>query len=314
MRPHVLQHGRLLPALEAALAEEFDAYPLWREADRDAFLAREGGRFEGLVTSGRTGADAALIAALPALRVIANFGAGCDAIDLEAARSRSIAVGNTPDVLTDCVADLAFGLLIDVARRISEADRFVRRGEWTRAAFPLGTRVSGKRLGIVGLGRIGGAIARRAAGFAMEVRYHARQPVRGVTYGFEREVVELARWTDFLVVAVAGGVETRGLVSAEVIDALGPGGFLVNVSRGTVVDEPALVRALLDGRIAGAALDVHADEPRIPPPLLGLENVVLAPHAGSATQGTRAAMGALLLENLRSFFGAGKLVTSVERR
>ena len=309
MKPRILQHGRLLPELEAALAEEFETRALWREPDPASFLQGEGGRFEGLVTSGRAGADAGLLAALPALRVIANFGVGCDAIDLEAAKRRGIAVGNTPDVLTDCVADLAFGLLIDVARRISAADRFVRRGDWLRAPFPLTARVSGKRLGILGLGRIGGAIARRAAGFDMEVRYHGRRRLPGAGYGFEVTPLGLARWADFMVIAAAGGEGTRGLVSAEVIDALGPDGFLVNVSRGTVVDESALVRALGEGRLAGAALDVYGDEPRVPAALLALDNVVLLPHVGSATRETRAAMGGLVLANLRSFFATGRLVT-----
>lgn len=311
MKPRVLQHGRLLPALEAALAEEFDTHSLWREADPAGFLAQEGGRFEGLVTSGRAGADTALLSALPALRVIANFGVGCDAIDLEAAKSRGIAVSNTPDVLTDCVADLAFGLIIDVARRISAADRFVRRGDWLRSPFPLTARVSGKRLGILGLGRIGGAIARRAAGFDMEVRYHGRRRVPGVAYGFEETPVGLARWADFLVIAAAGGEGTRGLVSSDVIDALGPDGFLVNVSRGIVVDEPALVRALREQRMAGAALDVYSDEPHVPAELLALDSVVLMPHVASATRETRAAMGSLVLANLRSFFATGRLVTPV---
>jgi lactate dehydrogenase-like 2-hydroxyacid dehydrogenase len=311
MKPRILQHGPLLPELEAALAEEFDPHSLRREADPPGFLAREGGRFEGLVTSGRAGADAGLLDALPALRVIANFGVGCDAIDLDAAKRRGIAVANTPDVLTDCVADLAFGLLIDVARRISAADRFVRRGDWLRSPFPLAVRVSGKRLGILGLGRIGAAIARRAAGFDMEVRYHGRRPVPGVAYGFEETPIGLARWADSLVIAAAGGAGTRGLVSSEVIDALGPDGFLINVSRGSIVDEPALVRALREQRIAGAALDVYSDEPNVPPDLVTLDNVVLLPHVGSATRETRAAMVRLVLANLRSFFATGRLVTPV---
>jgi len=312
VKPRVLQHGRLLPALEAALAEEFDTHFLPSEPGRAVFLAREGGRVEGLVTSGRAGADAALLAALPALRVIANFGVGCDAIDLDAARSRGIAVSNTPDVLTDCVADLAFGLIIDVARRISEADRFVRRGNWLREPFPLSTRVSGKRLGILGLGRIGSAIARRAAAFDMDVGYHGRRRVPRAAYRFEETPVGLARWADFLVIAASASPRTRGLVSSEVIDALGPDGFLVNVARGGIVDELALLRALREKRIAGAGLDVYSDEPHVPAELMTLDNVVLLPHMGSGTRETRVAMGALVAANLRSFFATGRLVTPVE--
>ena len=311
MKPRVLQHGRLMAGLEAALAEHFDVHPLWREADPGAFLAARGAEFAGLATSARFGADRALIEALPRLAVIASFGVGVDTIDLQAAREHGVAVSNTPDVLTDCVADLAFGLLIDVARRLSAADRFVRRGDWLKGQFPLATRVSGKRLGIIGLGRIGAAIARRAGGFEMPVRYHNRRPVEGCPYEYEASLPALATWADFLIVACSGGTATRRLVSGEVIEALGPAGFLVNISRGSVVDEPALVEALQAGRIAGAALDVFEDEPKVPPALLALDNVVLLPHIASATNETRQAMADCVLANLRSWFDSGRLLTPV---
>jgi len=311
MKPRVLQHGRLMTGLEVALAEHFDLHPLWKEADPKAFLAAHGGEFTALATSARFGADRALIEALPRLAVIANFGVGVDTIDLVAARSRGVAVSNTPDVLTGCVADLAFGLLIDAARRLSAADRFVRRGDWLKGPFPLATRVWGKKLGIVGLGRIGTAIARRAGGFDMVVRYHNRRPVEGCPHAYEASLPALAAWADFLVVACAGGAATRHLVSREVIDALGPGGFVVNISRGSVVDEPALVEALQAGRIAGAALDVFEDEPKVPPALFALDNVVLLPHIASATGETRQAMADCVLANLRSWFDSGRLLTPV---
>jgi len=311
MKPRVLQHGRLLAGLESALAEHFDIHPLWREADPQAFLAAHGGEFAGLATSARFGADRALIEALPRLEVIANFGVGVDTIDLQAAREHGVAVSNTPDVLTDCVADLAFGLMIDVARRLSAADRFVRRGDWMKGQFPLATRVSGKKLGIIGLGRIGAAIAKRAGGFEMAVRYHNRRPAEGSPYEYEASLPALARWADFLVVACSGGVATRGLVSRDVIEALGTTGFLVNISRGSVVDEAALVEALQAGRIAGAALDVFEDEPNVPHALLTLENVVLLPHIASATHETRQAMADCVLANLRNWFDSGRLLTPV---
>ncbi|HTT11750.1 MAG TPA: 2-hydroxyacid dehydrogenase [Burkholderiaceae bacterium] len=311
MKPRIIQVGRLQASLEKALAAEFDTHPLWRERDPAAFLAQHGGQFAGMATSVRSGVDARMMDALPALRVIANFGVGYETIDVEAAKRRAIAVSNTPDVLTDCVADLAIGLMIDVARGISAADRFVRRGDWTRAQFPLATRVSGKRLGILGLGRIGAAIARRAEGFGMQIRYHSRRPVGGVPYGHAASLVELAEWTDFLIIAAAGGAATRHLVSTEVIDALGPRGFLVNVARGSVVDETALVRALGEKRIAGAGLDVFVDEPNVPLALLELDNVVLLPHIASATRETRNAMGDLVIENLRAFFATGRVKTPV---
>lgn len=312
MKPRLLQHGRLMPALEAQLAAEFDVHPLWQEADQVAFLAARGGEYTALATSARVGADAALMAAMPNLKVICSFGVGYETIDVEAAARRGIAVSNTPDVLNDCVADLAFGLLIDVSRGISFGDRLVRRGDWPRnAAIPLTTQVTGKRLGILGLGRIGQAIVRRSVGFNMEVRYHSRRQVADAPWQYAPSAAALAEWADFLVVACAGGPATRRLVSAEVLEALGPRGFLINISRGSVVDEAALVRALADKRIAGAALDVFENEPHVPQELLSMENVVLLPHVGSGTHETRAAMGNLVLSNLKSYFATGRLLTPV---
>ena len=316
-RPRVLQHGRLLPELEQELAADCDLTLLPPAAERAAFLAARGAEFTGLVTSGGFGADAALIGALPSLKVISSFGVGTDALDLAEAARRGIAVGNTPDVLNDCVADLAFGLLIDAARGISAGDRYVRRGDWPRASatpgvsnFPLRTRVSGKKLGIVGLGRIGRVIARRASGFDMEVRYCNRTPAPGVAFTHEPSPVALARWADFLVVAAAGGADTRGLVSREVLDALGPEGFLVNVARGTVVDEGALRERLEQRRIAGAGLDVFEHEPKVPEAFFALDNVVLLPHVASGTTETRQAMADLVFENLRRFFATGELAAA----
>jgi hydroxypyruvate reductase len=311
MKPRLLQHGRLMPALEAQLAAEFDVHPLWKEANPSAFLAARGADFIGLVTSARVGADAALINALPSLKVISSFGVGYETIDIEAAKRRGVVVSNTPDVLNDCVADLAFGLLIDISRGISAGDRFVRRGDWERNGFPLATRVSGKRLGVLGLGRIGQAIAKRSTGFDMEVRYHSRRPMADVSWGYEASAAALADWADFLVVACAGGPSTRHLVSAEVLAALGPKGFLINISRGTVIDEQALVQALAGKRIAGAALDVFENEPHVPAALMSLDNVVLLPHVASNTHETRKAMNDLVASNLRSYFARGQLETPI---
>jgi len=315
-RPRLLQVIRLLPALEQRLAATYDLHRLTDEADPQAFLARQGGDFSGLVTSAALGADAALIAALPNLRVISSFGVGLDRLDLAAAQQRGIAVGYTPDVLNDCVADLAFGLLLGAARGLGAADRFVRRGDWAAAgqpsalAFPLGRKVSGARLGIVGLGRIGRTIARRAGGFDMDLRYHSRRPVADAPWPHEPSLVALARWADYLVVITAGGAGTRHLVNAEVLDALGPRGFLVNVARGSVVDEDALVRALVERRIAGAGLDVFAHEPQVPAALLALDNVLLAPHIASATVETRQAMADRVADNLDAFFRDGRLLSA----
>jgi hydroxypyruvate reductase len=306
MKEKILQNGHLLPALEAALGERYDVHPLWREADPQAFLSRHGARFRGYIASARHGADRAIIDALPQLRVISIFGVGLDAVDLDAARARGIPVGYTPDVLTDCVADTGLLLLLDVARGGSAADRFVRRGEWARGAqFRMATSVHHKRLGILGLGRIGRAIAQRAEGFDMQVRYHNRRPIEGVSYGYEPTLHGLAQWSDFLVIAAAGGKDTKHLVSAEFLEALGPRSYLINIARGSVVDEQALLAALRQGRIAGAGLDVYEDEPNVTPGLLALDNVVLLPHVASNTHETRQAMADLALANLNDFFDRG---------
>lgn len=310
IRPLLLQNGPLSPALEAALAAEFEVQRLSDQADPQAFLAAHGARFTGLATSAPAGASTALLAALPALRVVSSHGVGLDQIDLATAAERGIAVGYTPEVLNDCVADLAMALLLDVARGTSAADRFVRRGDWETGKFRLARKVTGQRLGILGLGRIGRAIAQRATGFEMQIRYTNRKPVAGVPWQFEPALVELARWADTLVVIAAGGAATRHLVNAEVLEALGPDGFLVNVARGSVVDQAALVQALQTGRIAGAGLDVYADEPHVPAALMALDNVVLLPHIASATRETRQAMEALTVANLRAFYAAGAVQVS----
>lgn len=310
-RPVLLQALPLMPALERGLAEHYTVHRLPPAGpEREAFLAARGSEFEGLVTSAQGGASTALLAALPNLRVISSFGVGLDQLDVPAAAQRGIPVGYTPDVLNDCVADLAFGLVLAAGRRIPEADRFVRAGRWAQkppTPFPLGRQVSGARLGIVGLGRIGRTVAKRAGGFDMEVRYHNRRPVEGAPWTYEAKLAELARWADFLVVITAGGPQTRHLIDAAVLDALGTKGYLVNVSRGTVVDEAALVRALQERRIAGAALDVYEREPEVPPELFALDNVVLVPHIASSTVQTRQAMAQRVLDNLAAFFAGRPL-------
>jgi lactate dehydrogenase-like 2-hydroxyacid dehydrogenase len=312
-RPVLLQALPLLPSLERQLAERYTVHKLPPAGpEREAFLAARASEFDGLVTSAAGGAKADLIAALPKLRVISSFGVGLDQIDVAAASRRGIPVGYTPDVLNDCVADQAFALLLAIGRRIPEADRFVRSGRWEATPatpFPLGRRVSGAKLGIVGLGRIGRTIAKRASGFDMDVRYHSRRPVEGVAWQHEGNLLELARWADFLVVITAGGAETRHLVNREVLDALGTKGFLVNVARGTVIDEAALVRALQEKRIGGAALDVFEREPHVPPELFTLDNVVVVPHIASATVQTREAMAQRVVDNLAAFF-AGEALPS----
>ncbi|MGD9834790.1 MAG: 2-hydroxyacid dehydrogenase [Piscinibacter sp.] len=308
----ILQAGRLLPSLEARLAAEFETTLLAEQPDPASFLAAHGDEFEGFVTSAGVGYTADTLARLSNLRVISSFGVGLDKLDLAAAKARGIAVGYTPDVLNDCVADLAMALMLVVGRRVSEADRFVRRGGWTTPgakSFPLARKVSGARLGIVGLGRIGQTIAKRATGFDMDIRYHSRRPVEGVAWWHEPSLTELARWCDYLVVITAGGAGTRHLVGAEVLEALGPRGFLINVARGSVIDEAALVRALVDRRIAGAGLDVFENEPDVPRALFELDNVVLLPHIASGTEETRQAMADRVFDNLQGFLRDGRMVS-----
>ena len=293
------------------LEDDFLSHPVWRLPDHESVIAAAAPRVRGVATDGHRGVSPALMAQLPNLEIIACFGVGYDAIDIKAAQQRGIAVTNTPDVLTDAVAEIAMGLMIASARRLVEGDRYVRAGGWVdKGALPLGTRVSGARLGVIGMGRIGKAIADAGAAFNMTVAYHGPRP-KDVPWRYYDKPAALAAAVDFLVVACPGGPATRHLVDAGVLAALGPRGTLVNVARGSVVDEAALVKALQDGVLGAAALDVFADEPRVPTALLAMENVVLSPHQGSATHATRGAMGQLVVDNLRAHFAGKPLITRV---
>jgi lactate dehydrogenase-like 2-hydroxyacid dehydrogenase len=294
-----------------ALSRRFTLHLLYEAPDRAAFLAQHGPAIRAIATKGELGADAALMDACPGARIIACYGVGVDAIDLAAARARGIAVTNTPGVLTEEVADMAFALLLAAARAIPEGDAHVRSGAWARQGpMRLTTRVWGKRLGIVGLGRIGQAIARRAEGFGMSIAYSGRTR-KDVPYAFHPTPADLAPHVEILVVSAAGGAATAGLVDRRAIEALPPGALFVNVSRGSVVDEAALIAALQSGRIAAAGLDVFRNEPAIDPVFATLPNVVLSPHQASATVETRKAMGALMRENLEAHLDGRPLPTPV---
>lgn len=311
-RPRVLQIGKMpLPQLDKDLAQAYDVTILSAQADPQQFLAAHGSQFNYLVTSAAMGLPASVVDALPNLKFVSSFGVGFDSLDKAALLRRGARVGYTPGVLDDCVADMAFALLLDASRGIAAADRFVRRGDWSQQRFGIHTRVSGKRLGIFGMGRIGSAVARRASGFDMPVAYHNRSPVAGSSHLYQPSLLELARWSDFLLITAAGGDSTRHLVNTDVLDALGPQGFLVNVARGSVVDEAALADALRTGRIAGAGLDVFEHEPHPNPELLALDNVVLAPHIASGTHETRRAMADLVLHNLQQFIATGRPAAEV---
>lgn len=311
-KPFIIQLGPVGDWADDHLQKHYEVLQLWKESDPHAVLERRGAAVKAVVTTVRAGCAADVIRRCPDLQAICSWGVGYETIDVGAARERGIEVSNTPDVLDDCVADLAWGLMIAAARRISEGDRYVKTGQWrTIGAFPLTTRVSGKRLGILGLGRIGAAIARRGQGFDMEVRYHGRREQSGAPYRYEASLKDLAAWAEFLVVACVGGPATHHLVSAEVLDALGPQGIIVNIARGTVIDEDAMVAALADGRLGGAGLDVLEHEPAVPPELLTMDKVVMMPHVGSATRETRLAMEQLVVANLEAFLQGRGLLTPI---
>ncbi len=312
MKPDVLVVWPNRPKAMAELEFAYTLHHLWQAPDREALLAEVGPRVRAIVTTGERGASAKLIDRLPALEIAACFGVGYDGIDQEACRRRGIPITNTPDVLTEDVADMGLALTLCVMRRIVEGDRWVRAGRWVKeGAMPLGSTPRGKRMGIVGLGRIGKALARRAEAIGMRVAYHGRQPQPDVTYPHHADPVSLARESDVLAVCTPGGAATRGLISREALAALPPSAVLINIARGTVVDEAALVEALTSGRLAGAGLDVFADEPNVPEALLKLDNVVLTPHAASATVETRDAMAQLVVDNLAAHFAGKPLVTPV---
>ena len=310
----VLQVGPLMPTVQESIRRDYRAVRLPDAGpEREGFLQEHAASFEIAVTSGKFGVGTELMRALPNLRAVINFGVGYDTTDIAQAAERGITVSNTPDVLNDCVADTAVALYLDVLRKTSAADRYVRRGDWlSQGNFPLATKASGRRVGILGLGRIGRVIARRLEGFDCDISYHSRNPVADVAYRYAASPVELAAGCDVLIVAAAGGPGSARLVDADVIEALGPDGYLVNIARGSVVDEEALVAALLAGRLAGAGLDVFVEEPKVPEDLLGLDNVVLLPHLGSGTHETRADMAELTLANLRSYITTGLVLTAVQ--
>ena len=312
MKIDVLSIGSFPDATNTELASRFAVSRHFNQPAPDALSAELKERIRGIATEANRGADRALIAALPSLEVISVFGVGTDSVDLAAARERGIPVSNTPDVIADEVADLAIGLMLASARQILFADRYVRDGSWgSKGPIPLGRSVKGKTMGVVGLGGIGRAIADRGAAFRMRVIYNGPRRKADAPYKFVGDLVELARQSDYLMVACKGGPDTRHLVSAAVIDALGPNGTLINVARGSVVDEPALIAALAQGRLGHAALDVFESEPSPSPEVLKLPNVIVQPYHGSATLETRSAIGQLMIDNLSAHFAGGPLLTPV---
>ncbi len=263
------------------------------------------------VFGGHTRIDGAFIAPLPRLQLVSSFGVGYDHIDAAALAQRGVVVTHTPDVLTDEVADLALGLLIATVRQLPQVDRYLREGKWLKGAYPLSGTLRGRKVGILGLGRIGKAIATRLAACGLHIEYHGRKAQPDVAYRYHPTLLGMARDCDVLMVVASGGEETKHIVNAEVLDALGPDGILINVGRGSVVDEKALIKALQDKRILSAGLDVFEDEPRVPAELIAIDHAVLLPHIGSASVHTRNAMGQLVVDNLVSWFGGRGALTPV---
>lgn len=310
-KPEILMIGPYPEWDMAPLEDAFTVHKLWLAEDRDSFINAHAANIRAIATRGELGAKADLMQHLPKLEIVSCYGVGTDGIDLAYARANNIRVTNTPDVLTGDVADIGIALALAIARQLPTGDAHVRSGAWSRGNLGLATRFFGKKVGIAGMGRIGEAFARRAAAFDCEIRYFARNRREALDWGFEPDLVKLAEWSDFLVVILSGGPTTAAIVNAEVLEALGPDGFLVNISRGTTVDEAALLKALETRAIKGAGLDVFLGEPNIDSRFAALDNVVLYPHHGSGTEETRRAMGKLVRDNLAAHFAGQSLLTPV---
>ncbi|GGF89351.1 glycerate dehydrogenase [Azorhizobium oxalatiphilum] len=308
-RPKLLLTG---PIMEAVVERQLEQhFTLLGPDNFEAIIAAEGAEIRGLATKGKMRVDGALMDRLPNLEIVSNFGVGYDTVDAAAAAERKIIVTNTPDVLNEEVADLAVGLLLATVRELPQADAYVRAGKWLKGPYPLSATLRDRKVGIVGMGRIGKAIAKRLEAFGLPIVYHTRRAQPDVPFQHYDNLIAMAKDVDTLVLILPGGAATRNLVNAEVLEALGPRGILVNVARGTVVDEPALLKALQDKTILAAGLDVFVDEPRVPEAFFALNNVVLLPHAGSATHHTREGMGQLVVDNLVSWFAGKGPVTPV---
>jgi lactate dehydrogenase-like 2-hydroxyacid dehydrogenase len=311
-KPDLLIPLPFLAQTMGILDREFTVHRLWEAPDKNGLIDRLAPACRFIAAGSHASVDGELMDRLPKLEIVANFGVGYDTIDAKEAGRRGIVVTNTPDVLNEEVADTAMALLLATVREVPQAERHVRAGKWLSGPYPLSrATLRGRTLGIVGLGRIGKAIARRAEAFGLAIAYTGRTRQADVTYSFHPSVLALAQAVDTLLLIVPGGEATRNLVDAAVLRALGPDGILINMARGSVVDEAALIAALGDGTILSAGLDVFADEPRVPRALLAMENVVLLPHIGSASQHTREAMGQLLVDNLVSWRDRREPITPV---
>jgi lactate dehydrogenase-like 2-hydroxyacid dehydrogenase len=312
-KPEILLPGSMMPFIEEQLDTLFQVHRLAKAADREALIAELSQRVRGIAYSSHMPLNGAFMQRLPKLEIVSSFGVGYDSIDAKWAGGHGILVTNTPDVLTDEVADTAVALLLMTARELPQSERYLRAGKWLEKAYPLTATLRDRKIGIVGMGRIGKAIARRLEAFGLPIVYHSRNPAAGVTWRHYPDLKTMARDVDVLIVITPGGPATKNLINAEVLKALGSNGILINVARGSVVDEPALIEALRNRTIYSAGLDVFADEPRVPKELIEMEHIVLLPHVASGSHYTRRAMGQLVVDNLKSWFeGKGPLTPVVE--
>ena len=302
--------GPLPDQLTNMLKPDYELENLWEASDPDAFLQHNAGRHDAAVTMAKYPLPAGLYPCIQGKALI-SYAVGTENLRAVEAAAHGVQVSNTPDTATTGVGEMAIGLMLAVSRRIAESDRYVRAGKWEQSPFGVSSQITGKRLGIVGLGRIGRTIARFATGFDMDVAYTGRRPHDDVSYRYLPDAVALAQWCDYLVLSCPGGPQTHHLVSDEVLAALGPKGYLINVARGSVVDEPALIKALQNGTIAGAGIDVCETEPAVPPAMRELDRLVITPHIAAVTSEGRQAMCDLVIRNLDSYFTTGKVATPV---
>lgn len=308
----VLMTLPMMPYLLETLESKFTVYRLWETNNPEAFVSEHSDSIHAVVGNTFVGASAELIDSLPKLEIVSTYSVGLDKVDLAKCKERNIAVTNTPDVLTEDVADLAIGLALATLRQICASDRYVRQGSWSKGEYKLTTKFSGKNIGIIGLGRIGLAIAKRAEAFGCNIAYHTRSKKSDSTYTYYSSVMDLAVSSDVLIVACPLTRETWHVIDRSVLDALGPKAILVNIGRGPLVDEKELVKALVEARLGGAGLDVFENEPDVPKELFDMDNVVLLPHVGSATWETRKEMADLVVGNLEAYFSKKPLLTPVE--
>lgn len=312
-KPHVLMPGRMMNLVVEQLDQGFTLHKLWEAGDQEAELGAMADQVQAIATGGHRRVDGAFMSRFPNLKIVANFGVGYDTVDAAWAGEHGIYVTNTPDVLTEEVADTTLGLLLMTVRQLSESERYLRAGRWEKEGpFPLTqSTLRERKVGILGLGRIGKAVARRLEAFGVSVAYHGRRQQQDVAYRYYADLAEMARDVDILIAVAPGGADTQHMISTKVLDALGPEGILINVGRGSVVDEAALIAALKDGRLFSAGLDVFEKEPHVPAELMAMERVVLLPHVGSASVHTRNLMGQLVVDNIKRYFETGKPITPV---